>query len=110
MNAPIWVIRRLDSETSHDSQTLYHDRTVYHRVHASTSPGQHPGTPDPAQRPAPAGLIWTRPPKEQRERPTREAIVAAATGLADTRGLDAVSIRRIAATRGSTCNGTGTQD
>ncbi len=61
------------------------------------SPGQHPGTSDPAQGPAPAGLIWTRPPKEKRERPTREAIVAAATDLADTHGLDAVSIRRVAA-------------
>ena len=57
-----------------------------------TSPGQHPGTSDPAQ-----GLIWTRPPREKRERPTREPTVAAATGLADTHGLDAVSIRRIAA-------------
>ena len=62
-----------------------------------TSPGQHPGTSAPAQGPAPAGLIWTRPPKEKRERPTREAIVAAATDLADTHGLDAVSIRRVAA-------------
>ena len=64
---------------------------------APTSAGQHPGTSDPAHGPAPAGLIWTRPPKEQRERPTREAIVAAATGLADSHGLDAVSIRRVAA-------------
>jgi AcrR family transcriptional regulator len=64
---------------------------------APTSPGPHPGTPDPAHGPAPAGLIWTRPPKQQRERPTREAIVATATGLADTHGLDAVSIRRVAA-------------
>jgi AcrR family transcriptional regulator len=62
-----------------------------------TPPGRHPGTPGPAPGPAPAGLIWTRPPKEKRERPTREAIVAAATDLADTHGLDAVSIRRIAA-------------
>jgi AcrR family transcriptional regulator len=61
------------------------------------SPGQDPGTPGPAQEPAPAGLIWTRPPKEKRERPTREAIVAAATDLADTHGLDAVSVRRVAA-------------
>jgi AcrR family transcriptional regulator len=61
------------------------------------SPGQDPGAPDPAQGPAPSGLIWNRPPKEQRERPTREAIVAAATDLADTHGLDAVSIRRVAA-------------
>ena len=64
---------------------------------APTSAGQDSGTPDPAHGPAPAGLIWTRPPKQQRERPTREAIVAAATGLADTHGLDAVSIRRVAA-------------
>ena len=64
----------------------------------ATSPGRHPGTSGPAQEPAgPAGLIWTRPPKEKRERPTREAIVAAAIGLADTDGLDAVSIRRVAA-------------
>jgi AcrR family transcriptional regulator len=62
-----------------------------------TSAGQDPGTSGPAHGAAPAGLIWTRPPKEQRERPTREAIVAAATGLADTHGLDAVSIRRVAA-------------
>jgi AcrR family transcriptional regulator len=62
-----------------------------------TSAGQDPGTPGPARGPAPAGLIWTRPPKEKRERPTREAIVAAATGLADTHGLDAVSVRRVAA-------------
>jgi AcrR family transcriptional regulator len=64
---------------------------------AATSPGPQPGTPDPAPGPAPAGLIWTRPPAEKRERPTREAIVAAATGLADTHGLDAVSVRRVAA-------------
>ena len=64
---------------------------------APTSAGQDPGTADPAQGPAPAGLIWTRPPEEKRERPTREAIVAAATDLADTHGLDAVSIRRVAA-------------
>jgi AcrR family transcriptional regulator len=63
----------------------------------ATPAGQHPGTPGPAHGPAPAGLIWTRPPKEQRERPTREAIVAAATELADSHGLDAVSIRRVAA-------------
>jgi hypothetical protein len=64
---------------------------------APTSAGQDSGTSDPAQGPALAGLIWTRPPKEKRERPDREAIVAAATGLADTHGLDAVSIRRVAA-------------
>src|ERR1700676_5178880 len=62
-----------------------------------TPPGPDSGTSDPGQGPAPAGLIWTRPPKEKRERPTRDAIVAAATDLADTHGLDAVSIRRVAA-------------
>jgi AcrR family transcriptional regulator len=62
-----------------------------------TSADRHPGTSGPAQGPAPAGLIWTRPPAEKRERPTREAIVAAAIGLADTHGLDAVSVRRVAA-------------
>jgi AcrR family transcriptional regulator len=70
---------------------------MYHGAMAPTSPDRHPGTSGPAQEPAPAGLIWTRPPKEKRERPTREAIVAAATDLADTHGLDAVSIRRVAA-------------
>ena len=64
---------------------------------APTPPDPHPGTPDPAPGPAPAGLIWTRPPAEKRERPTREAIVATATGLADTHGLDAVSVRKVAA-------------
>jgi AcrR family transcriptional regulator len=64
---------------------------------APTSPDRHPGTPGSAREQAPAGLIWTRPPEEKRERPTREAIVAAAADLADTHGLDAVSIRRVAA-------------
>src|ERR1022692_1990291 len=62
-----------------------------------TSADRHPGTSGTVQGPAPAGLIWTRPPQEKRERPTREAIVAAATGLADTHGLEAVSVRRVAA-------------
>jgi AcrR family transcriptional regulator len=61
-----------------------------------TSPGRDPGRPGPVPG-APAGLIWTRPPAEKRERPTREAIVTAATDLADDHGLDAVSIRRVAA-------------
>jgi AcrR family transcriptional regulator len=64
---------------------------------APTSPDRHPGTSGPVQSPAPAGLIWTRSPQEKRERPTREAIVAAATDLADTHGLEAVSVRRVAA-------------
>jgi AcrR family transcriptional regulator len=63
----------------------------------STPPSQDSGTPGPREGSASAGLIWTRPPKEKRERPTREAIVAAAIHLADTEGLDAVSIRRVAA-------------
>jgi len=62
-----------------------------------TSPDRHPGTSGPVPGAAPVGLIWTRPPAEKRERPTREAIVAAAIGLADTHGLDAVSVRRVAA-------------
>ena len=62
-----------------------------------TPPERNPRNPDPAPGPAPAGLIWTRPPKEKRERPARDAIVAAATGLADTHGLDAVSMGRVAA-------------
>jgi AcrR family transcriptional regulator len=64
---------------------------------APTSAGQDPGTPDPAPGAAPAGLIWTRPPAEKRERPTREAIVAAAIDLADAHGLEAVSVRKVAA-------------
>jgi AcrR family transcriptional regulator len=62
-----------------------------------TSPDRHPGTSGPVPGASPVGLIWTRPPAEKRERPTREAIVAAAIGLADTHGLDAVSVRRVAA-------------
>src|SRR5689334_10791506 len=62
--------------------------------------------PPPRPAPAPAaagqrgpgpGLIWIRPAPRQPERPTREEIVAAAVGLADAEGLQAVSIRRVAA-------------
>jgi AcrR family transcriptional regulator len=42
-------------------------------------------------------LVWTRPVKQRRVPRTREEIVAAAVTLADAEGLDAVSIRRIAA-------------
>ncbi len=42
-------------------------------------------------------LIWIRPTPEQPKRPTRDDIVAAAIGLADAEGLQAVSIRRVAA-------------
>jgi hypothetical protein len=70
---------------------------MYRRARDTTSADRHPGTSGPAHGPAPAGLIWTRVPKEKRERPTREAIVTAATVLANTHGLDAVSVRRVAA-------------
>ena len=50
---------------------------------------------------APADLIWARPAKERRERPTREKIVTAAIELADSEGLDVVSIRRVAAALGT---------
>src|SRR5215470_321255 len=63
--------------------------------------------PDPAaagqtlragrQAPGP-GLIWIRPEPEQHKRPTRDDIVATAIDLADAEGLQAVSIRRVAAT------------
>uniref|UniRef100_UPI0010410E68 TetR/AcrR family transcriptional regulator n=1 Tax=Candidatus Protofrankia californiensis TaxID=1839754 RepID=UPI0010410E68 len=43
------------------------------------------------------GLLWTRLAKEKRPGLTRESIVNAAITLADTEGLDAVSIRRVAA-------------
>src|SRR5262249_56141365 len=49
------------------------------------------------QAPGP-GLIWIRPEPEQPKRPTRDDIVAAAIDLADADGLQAVSIRRVAAT------------
>ena len=46
-----------------------------------------------------ARLVWDRVPKEKerRERPTRDAVVTAAVALADAEGLEAVSIRRVAA-------------
>src|SRR5215831_4410786 len=43
------------------------------------------------------GLIWIRPAPEEPKRPTRDDIVAAAIDLADAEGLQAVSIRRVAA-------------
>jgi AcrR family transcriptional regulator len=45
--------------------------------------------------------VWSRPPPERRPRLTREAIVAAGLRLADAEGLDAVSIRRVAAVLGA---------
>jgi AcrR family transcriptional regulator len=58
---------------------------------------QHgPGAPEP-------GLVWDRVPeeKQRRERPTRDAVVTAAVALADAEGLEAVSIRRVAAALGT---------
>ncbi|MFC5835667.1 TetR/AcrR family transcriptional regulator [Nonomuraea insulae] len=45
--------------------------------------------------------IWSRPTPPRRPVLTREAIVAAAVALADAEGLDAVSIRRVAAELGA---------
>jgi AcrR family transcriptional regulator len=45
----------------------------------------------------PRGPVWTRPTAPRPERLTREAVVAAAVALADREGLDAVSVRRVAA-------------
>jgi AcrR family transcriptional regulator len=45
----------------------------------------------------PRGPVWTRPTPARQERLTREAVVAAAVALADRDGLDAVSVRRVAA-------------
>jgi AcrR family transcriptional regulator len=48
-----------------------------------------------ADTPAPS-LVWTRPAPTRRTALTREAIVAAAIGLADAEGLTAVTVRRLA--------------
>jgi AcrR family transcriptional regulator len=70
---------------------------VYHRGHDTNFswPASRHARPRPRAGARRADLDPA--PKEKRERPTREAIVAAATGLAGTRGLDAVSVRRVAA-------------
>ncbi|MFI2608960.1 TetR/AcrR family transcriptional regulator [Kitasatospora sp. NPDC018619] len=66
-----------------------------------------PGTPVPPGRPAPPEapeLIWLRPERTGRgPRPahSRDSIAAAAIGIADTEGLDAVSMRRVAAALGA---------
>ena len=44
----------------------------------------------------PSGPVWTRPPQRKRERLTLDAIVTVTTQIADTEGLEAVSIRRVA--------------
>ncbi|WP_426507865.1 TetR/AcrR family transcriptional regulator C-terminal domain-containing protein [Dactylosporangium sp. McL0621] len=43
------------------------------------------------------GPLWTRPAAAKPEKLTREAVVACAVGLADREGLEAVSVRRVAA-------------
>lgn len=43
------------------------------------------------------GPIWTRPAAARPERLTREAVVACAVKIADREGLEAVSVRRVAA-------------
>ena len=43
------------------------------------------------------GPLWTRPAAAKPERLTRETVVACAVDLADREGLDAVSVRRVAA-------------
>ncbi len=45
----------------------------------------------------PRGPLWTRPAAAKPERLTREAVVALAVELADREGLEAVSVRRLAA-------------
>ncbi|GAB3844965.1 TetR/AcrR family transcriptional regulator C-terminal domain-containing protein [Dactylosporangium cerinum] len=44
-----------------------------------------------------SGSVWTRPPRPTRRRLSLEAIVRAAVDLADAEGLDAITIRRVAA-------------
>ncbi|KLL12217.1 TetR/AcrR family transcriptional regulator [Protofrankia coriariae] len=61
---------------------------------------QAPTASQQADRP-PVGLLWTRLAKEQKPGLTRDAIVNAAIMLADTEGLGAVSIRRVAAALGA---------
>jgi AcrR family transcriptional regulator len=58
----------------------------------SALPAGEGSTADP---PAPS-LVWTRPATTRRAALTREAIVAAAIGLADADGLSAVTVRRLA--------------
>ncbi|WP_433210632.1 TetR/AcrR family transcriptional regulator [Dactylosporangium sp. CS-047395] len=43
------------------------------------------------------GPVWTRPPAAKPERLTQEAVVACAVDLADREGLEAVTVRRVAA-------------
>ncbi|GAB7185977.1 tetracyclin repressor-like C-terminal domain-containing protein [Kitasatospora sp. Ki12] len=75
----------------------------------SSDPSQssEPSAPSPSGRPTPPEapeLIWLRPERTGRgPRPahSRESIAAAAITIADTEGLDAVSMRRVAAALGA---------
>lgn len=51
----------------------------------------------PAKAPRLTGPVWTRQPEPEPQRLTLEAILTTAIHLADTKGLDAVTIRRVAA-------------
>ncbi|MFI8458274.1 TetR/AcrR family transcriptional regulator [Kitasatospora sp. NPDC085464] len=69
--------------------------------HLSPDPPQQPGRPTPPEAPE---LIWLRPERTGRgPRPahSRDSIAAAAIGIADAEGLDAVSMRRVAAALGA---------
>ncbi|MGK5553259.1 TetR/AcrR family transcriptional regulator C-terminal domain-containing protein [Actinomadura kijaniata] len=50
--------------------------------------------------------VWTRPPRRRRDRPalTRDQIVAEAVRLLDEEGLDALTMRRLAARLGAAAN------
>ncbi|WP_250285520.1 MULTISPECIES: TetR/AcrR family transcriptional regulator [unclassified Frankia] len=61
---------------------------------------QTPDASPRADRP-PAGLLWARLAKERKPGLTRQAIVDTAIALADAEGLEAVSIRRVAAALGA---------
>jgi AcrR family transcriptional regulator len=65
--------------------------------HPDPAPAAGKQPHDAGQRAPGPGLIWIRPAAEQPKRPTRDDIVAAAIDLADAEGLQAVSIRRVAA-------------
>jgi AcrR family transcriptional regulator len=68
------------------------------------TPGSGAGPRGAAAPPAPAPSIWLRPARAQAGRParhTRAEITAVALEIADREGLDAVSMRRVAAELGT---------
>jgi AcrR family transcriptional regulator len=77
--------------------TLYLERDMSRSRHPK-EPNQSQAAPDGD---GPGRPIWARPTKDRREPLTQEKIVAAAVELADGKGLDAVSIRRLAAALGT---------